>query len=177
MYYDTVTYSLVVGTTIPATDGRLRLTIGPVSDVVGNAQANAFTTDVFADGATVTIQSVRATAAINSMWPNAGWGTAYSCVTESRRQRQRTKRRRAPASPSATAIKAATAWRWRRRRWRAPRFRTARPGPSPSGDEPDNGVADAMLTVTRTVLVGDGDGFVDGASVAWSVSLRHGGDV
>ena len=36
---------------------------------------------------------------------------------------------------------------------------------------PDNGVADAMLTVTRTVPVGDGDGFVDGASVAWSVSL------
>ena len=170
VYYDTVTYSLVVGTTIPATDGRLRLTIGPVSDVVGNAQANAFTTDVFADGATVTIQSVRATAAINSMWPNAGWGTAYSCVTES--DNALDDGVVGPGHAFALTIKAATAM--------AVASATVAGAEVSDGTSrtvavlatnPDNGVADAMLTVTRTVPVGDGDGFVDGASVAWSVSL------
>ena len=47
VYYNVVTYELVVGTTIPATDGLLDLTIGPVSDVVGNAQSTGFQTTVF----------------------------------------------------------------------------------------------------------------------------------
>ena len=80
VYYNVVTYELVVGTTIPATDGLLDLTIGPVSDVVGNAQSTGFQTTTFgADGKTVTIQSVRSSLALYRM--SDGWFDDFDCVT------------------------------------------------------------------------------------------------
>ena len=88
----------MVGTTIPATDGLLDLTIGPVSDVVGNAQSTGFQTTVFgADGTTVTIQSVRSSLALYRL--SDGWFDDYQCET-------------------TTTIRWTTAWRDRRTRSR-----------------------------------------------------------
>ena len=166
VYYDTVTYSLVVGTTIPATDGRLRLTIGPVSDVVDARRRTRSPRRLRRRRDRDDPVGPRHRRDQLDV-PN-GWGTACR-VTESDNALGIV----GPGHAFALTIKAATAMAVAGDGGGRRGFGRHVPDRRCPGTNPDNGVADAMLTVTRTVPVGDGTG----RTAAWRGASRHGDDV
>jgi hypothetical protein len=172
VYYNVVTYELVVGSTVPAVDGLLRVTIGPVADVVGNTQTSGFDTAVFKDGVTVTTQSASADAALSLMWGN-GYDVGYSCVTNS--DNALDDRVAGPGHTFTLVLQANTALA-------VASASVAGVGDADDGSDvafvvgaSDAGLANGKVTVTRVVPAdatpADGSGFVDGASVNWKLSL------
>ena len=170
VYYNVVTYELVVGTTIPATDGLLDLTIGPVSDVVGNAQSTGFQTTVFgADGTTVTIQSVRSSLALYRL--SDGWFDDYQCETTTDNPLDD-----GVAGPTHTftlTLKAKTPLAVASATVAGASSLDASSGVAVAlsdNTDPTPDVTNGTVTVTRTVPA-DGAGFVDGATVNWNLAL------
>ena len=172
VYYNVVTYTLTVGTHIPALDAQMKLTLGPVSDVVGNTQPNgdAFTTTTFASGVTVTTQSRTSDASLPVMW-SLGYDTDFSCTTESSNTLD--DRVAGPGHvftlvlQTSTSISVASAI--------VAGIDDTDAGVTVTVAASDNGVANGKITVTRTVAADatptNGNGFVDGASVNWKLSL------
>ena len=172
VYYNVVTYELVVGSTVPALDGALQITVGPVADVVGNAQASGFVTAVFAEGKTVTTQSASSAAALDAMWGN-GYNVGYSCVTSS--DNALDDRVAGPSHTFTLTLQASTALE-------VASASVAGVAAADDGSDvtvvlgaSDSNVANGKVTVTRVVpadaTAADNSGFVDGASVNWKLSL------
>ena len=168
VYYNVVTYELVVGTTIPALDALMELTFGPVSDVVQNAQASGFVANTFANSVTVTTQSRASTAALPQMW-SAGYDTGFVCTTTSNNALN--SKVVGPGHTftlvltTSTTLSLASAV--------VAGVTNTDAGVTVVID--NNGGTDNRVTVTRTVpstaTPTDGDGFVDGSSVNWKLSL------